>query len=78
MKNKNYAFIGQMLPPQYAESKEFPLVGSGGRNAMAGLVFYSEDFKKCWFWGKPIRINVAPTEGLHNVHLVFLKPKVVR
>jgi cytochrome c len=29
----------------YAESKEFPLVGAGGRNAMAGPVFYSEDFK---------------------------------
>lgn len=28
----------------YAESKEFPLVGSGGRNAMAGPVFYKEDF----------------------------------
>lgn len=30
----------------YAESKEFPLVGSGGRNAMAGPVFYREDFKQ--------------------------------
>lgn len=29
----------------YAESKEFPLVGSGGRNAMAGPVFYTENFK---------------------------------
>ncbi|WP_310586688.1 ThuA domain-containing protein [Marinilongibacter aquaticus] len=29
----------------YSESKEFPLVGSGGRNAMAGPVFYSADFK---------------------------------
>lgn len=29
----------------YAESEEFPLVGSGGRNAMAGPVFYTEDFK---------------------------------
>ncbi len=29
----------------YGESPEFPLVGSGGRNAMAGPVFYSEDFK---------------------------------
>ncbi len=29
----------------YAESEEFPLVGSGSRNAMAGPVFYSEDFK---------------------------------
>lgn len=29
----------------YGESNEFPLVGTGGRNAMAGPVFYSEDFK---------------------------------
>ncbi|MEB8346487.1 ThuA domain-containing protein [Flavobacteriaceae bacterium KMM 6898] len=29
----------------YGESMEFPLVGSGGRNAMAGPVFYSVDFK---------------------------------
>ncbi|MES2730930.1 MAG: PQQ-dependent sugar dehydrogenase [Bacteroidota bacterium] len=29
----------------YAASTEFPLVGSGGRNAMAGPVFYKEDFK---------------------------------
>jgi cytochrome c len=29
----------------YGESKEFPLVGNGGRNAMAGPVFYNEDFK---------------------------------
>lgn len=29
----------------YGESKEFPLVGSGGRNAMAGPVFYSDLFK---------------------------------
>lgn len=43
----------ELLPPAqkafiwypYAESKEFPLVGTGGRNAMAGPVFYSEDFK---------------------------------
>lgn len=28
----------------YAESEEFPLVGSGGRNAMAGPVFYRDDF----------------------------------
>ncbi len=43
----------QKLPPAqnafvwypYAESEEFPLLGSGGRNAMAGPVFYSEDFK---------------------------------
>ncbi|MFN8354203.1 MAG: ThuA domain-containing protein [Spirosomataceae bacterium] len=43
----------KVLPPAqkafiwypYAESKEFPLVGSGGRNAMAGPVFHLEDFK---------------------------------
>lgn len=29
----------------YDESKEFPLVGKGGRTSMAGPVFYSEDFK---------------------------------
>lgn len=29
----------------YGASKEFPLLGSGGRTAMAGPVFYSEDFK---------------------------------
>jgi cytochrome c len=42
----------QQLPPAnkafiwypYAESEEFPLVGAGGRNAMAGPVFYKEDF----------------------------------
>lgn len=28
----------------YAESEEFPLVGSGGRNAMAGPVYYIDDF----------------------------------
>jgi cytochrome c len=28
----------------YAESKEFPLVGTGGRNAMAGPVFRSNEF----------------------------------
>ncbi|HOY19975.1 MAG TPA: ThuA domain-containing protein [Haliscomenobacter sp.] len=29
----------------YAESKDFPLVGTGGRNAMAGPVYYASDFK---------------------------------
>nr|MBX2817673.1 PQQ-dependent sugar dehydrogenase [Saprospiraceae bacterium] len=28
----------------YAESKEFPLVGTGGRNAMAGPVFYADAY----------------------------------
>jgi cytochrome c len=43
----------KVLPPAqkafvwypYGESPEFPLVGSGGRNAMAGPVFYSDEFK---------------------------------
>jgi cytochrome c len=30
----------------YDVSPEFPLTGTGGRNAMAGPVFYSEDFKR--------------------------------
>jgi glucose/arabinose dehydrogenase len=30
----------------YAESKEFPEVGTGGRNAMAGPVYYSEQYPK--------------------------------
>ncbi|GAB4416320.1 MAG: hypothetical protein OHK0039_25620 [Bacteroidia bacterium] len=29
----------------YAESKEFPIVGKGGRNAMAGPVYHYDDFK---------------------------------
>ncbi len=29
----------------YVQSQEFPLVGKGGRNPMAGPVFYSDDFK---------------------------------
>jgi cytochrome c len=29
----------------YTDSPDFPLVGKGGRNAMAGPVYYSEDFK---------------------------------
>nr|WP_295922014.1 ThuA domain-containing protein [uncultured Dyadobacter sp.] len=43
----------KVLPPAqkafiwypYDASPEFPLVGAGGRNAMAGPVFYSEEFK---------------------------------
>ena len=43
----------KVLPPAqpafiaygYGESKEFPLMGSGGRNAMAGPIFYSDQFK---------------------------------
>jgi len=29
----------------YADSKEFPMLGNGGRNAMAGPVYHAEDFK---------------------------------
>jgi cytochrome c len=44
----------QELPPAqkafiwypYGESPEFPLVGSGGRNAMAGPVYYYDNFAK--------------------------------
>jgi cytochrome c len=47
--NTGLAELPPVSPPfiwyPYAESEEFPLVGSGGRNAMAGPVFYSEDFK---------------------------------
>jgi len=43
----------QNLPPAnpafiwypYGESREFPEVGTGGRNAMAGPVYYSEDYE---------------------------------
>ena len=44
----------QELPPAqpafiwypYAPSKDFPQVGTGGRNAMAGPVYYAEDYPK--------------------------------
>lgn len=44
----------KVLPPAqkafiwypYDGSKEFPLVGAGGRNAMAGPVFYADEFSK--------------------------------
>lgn len=40
--------LPEAIPPliyyPYAESKEFPLVGEGGRNAMAGPVFYTDRF----------------------------------
>lgn len=44
----------EILPPAqeafvwypYAESEDFPLVGAGGRNAMAGPVYYADDFKE--------------------------------
>jgi cytochrome c len=50
--NSAYNTGAQELPPAqpamiyypYAESPEFPLVGTGGRNAMAGPVFYRDDF----------------------------------
>ncbi len=48
----NNTGLNQLPPAQkafiwypYAESKEFPLVGSGGRSAMAGPVYYSDQFK---------------------------------
>jgi cytochrome c len=40
--------LPEAIPPMiyypYATSKEFPLVGEGGRNAMAGPVFYKDQF----------------------------------
>jgi cytochrome c len=40
--------LPEAIPPMiyypYAASKEFPLVGEGGRNAMAGPVFYIDDY----------------------------------
>lgn len=40
--------LPEATPPMiyypYASSKEFPLVGEGGRNAMAGPVFYLDEF----------------------------------
>lgn len=51
-KSPNNTGLNELPPAQkafvwypYAESKEFPLVGSGGRNAMAGPVFYAKNFK---------------------------------
>jgi cytochrome c len=48
----NNTGLGELPPAQeafiwypYDKSPDFPLVGSGGRNAMAGPVFYSDDFK---------------------------------
>ena len=48
----NNTGLNQLPPAQdafiwypYAESKEFPLVGTGGRCAMAGPVYYSDEFK---------------------------------
>ena len=43
----------RILPPAqpafiwypYANSEEFPLVGTGSRNAMAGFVYYADDYK---------------------------------
>ena len=47
----NNTGISELPPAQpafiwypYDESKEFPLVGKGGRNAMAGPVFYQDDY----------------------------------
>lgn len=48
----NNTGIKQLPPAQpafiwypYANSDEFPLVGDGGRNAMAGVVYYADDYK---------------------------------
>ncbi|GAB4016446.1 hypothetical protein GCM10028808_44930 [Spirosoma migulaei] len=50
-KSVNNTGLNQLPPAQkafiwypYAESKEFPLVGSGGRSAMAGPVYYKDQF----------------------------------
>jgi cytochrome c len=51
--NSPYNTGMKVLPPAqkafvwypYAASEEFPLVGAGGRNAMAGPVYYADDFK---------------------------------
>jgi cytochrome c len=50
-KSVNNTGLNQLPPAQkafiwypYAESKEFPLVGSGGRSAMAGPVYYRDQF----------------------------------
>jgi cytochrome c len=51
-KSPNNTGLNQLPPAQkafvwypYAESKDFPLVGTGGRNAMAGPVYYTDEFK---------------------------------
>lgn len=36
---------GAMIYYPYDDSKEFPLVGKGGRNAMAGPVYYYDDYE---------------------------------
>ena len=50
-KSPNNTGLEQLPPAQealiwypYANSEEFPLMGTGGRNAMAGPVYYSADF----------------------------------
>ncbi|UFH51933.1 ThuA domain-containing protein [Spirosoma sp. KNUC1025] len=50
-KSVNNTGLNELPPAQkafiwypYAESKEFPLVGSGGRSAMAGPVYYKDQF----------------------------------
>lgn len=49
--SKNNTGLTELPPVQpafiwypYAESKEFPQVGTGGRNAMAGPAYYTDDF----------------------------------
>lgn len=47
--NTGLTELPPLAPPfiwyAHAESKEFPLLGSGGQNAISGPVFYKEDFK---------------------------------
>ena len=52
-KSRNNTGLQQLPPAQpafiwypYAESKDFPQVGTGGRNAMAGPVYYTDMFSK--------------------------------
>jgi len=48
-KNTGLTELPPLAPPfiwyPHGESKEFPLLGSGGQSAMSGPVFYKEDFK---------------------------------
>ena len=52
-RSRNNTGIQELPPAQpafiwypYAASKEFPQLGTGGRNAMAGPVYYAEDYPK--------------------------------
>ncbi|MEP4376289.1 MAG: PQQ-dependent sugar dehydrogenase, partial [Algoriphagus sp.] len=47
--NTGMEILPEAQPPliyyPYAESEEFPMLGQGGRNAMAGQVYYREDYE---------------------------------